>query len=246
MSNQGTTLEIFTGIILQKSKIAEHTIHIKIQSADFSKIKYVAGFTTDVFLSNPYYNPHSVSREYSFWNYEPVYNIADLAINTFSNGEGTDWVKGIQEGDTIFFKEPSGDLVIDQSGENYFLIGDITALSHLYEINRALAVSKEVYSLIYAGSKEDVFPDIDHSFPLKYYILRPIDSESILDLINIYFPKDSKNTVAYVLGDSENATAIYKFLKDNPDFDIQRIYFKSFWKKNGNANNHKKFNDRMS
>lgn len=235
MSNQGTTSEIFTGIILQKNKIAEHTFHVKIQSAEFSKIKYVAGFTADVFLSDPYYNPQSEVRKYSFWNYEPVYNIADFAINTFSNGKGSDWVKKIQEGDTIFFKEPYGDLVIDESGENYFLIGDITALSHLYEINRALAISKEVYSLIYTENKEDVFPDIDHSFPLKCYTLSPIDSKSILDLINTHFPKNCKNTVAYVLGDSETATTIYNFLKDNPDFDIPHIYFKSFWDKKTEA-----------
>ena len=228
MSNQDKTLEIFCGIILQKDKIAEHTFHIKIQSGEFAKIKYVPGFTVDVFLTNPYYDSQSEVRKYSFWNYEPVYNIADFAINTFSNCEAVDWVKGVQEGDTIFFKEPSSEFAVDETGEHYFLIGDVNALSHLYEINRALAVSKEIHSLIYTANKHDVFPDLDHSFPLKFYIVNPKVPETILNLIKTHFPKHSKNTVAYVLGDAETGSLIYNFLKDNPDFDIEHIHFKSF------------------
>lgn len=56
---------------------------------------------------------------------------------------------------------------MDESGKHYFLIGVIAALSHLYEINRAIAVNKEVHSLIYTANKDDVLPDLDRIFPIK-------------------------------------------------------------------------------
>lgn len=67
MSNQDKTSERLSGIILQKDKIAEHTFHIKMQSTDFSKIKYIDSKTCNVFLTNPYYNSQSEVRKYSFW-----------------------------------------------------------------------------------------------------------------------------------------------------------------------------------
>lgn len=230
MSNHINPFEIFSGIILQKNKIAEHSYHIKIQSPDFSRMQYLAGFTVDIFLSNPYYNPHSECRKYSFWNYEPVYQIADFAINTFSNGKGAQWVKSLQEGDTIFYKKPTAQLLIDNSGDHYFLIGDVTALAHLYEINRALTVSKQVSSFIYAAQDEDFYPDLDHSFPLKTFTINTFHADIIIALIVLHFPKYTRNTIAYIVGDSKTSIAIYNFLKDHPFYDMKFIYIKSFWK----------------
>jgi len=231
MSNQARTFEIFSGIILQKNKIAEHTYHIKIQSMDLSRIHYIPGFSIDIFLSNPYYNPLSEVRRYSFWNYEPVYHVADFAINTFSNGKGAQWVQTVQEGDTIFFKEPSSEISMNDTADHYFLIGDIIALSHLYEINRALSVSKQVSSFIYAEHQEDIFPDLDHSFPLETHIIESLDPQKIIELISLNFPEHKTNTIAYILGDSKTVSYIYNYLKDNPMYDISTIYIKSFWNK---------------
>jgi len=229
MSDQPTRYEIYSGIILQKNKIAEHTYHIKVQSTDFARMHYDAGFTLDVFLSNPYDNPQSEVRPYSFWNYEPVYQVADFAINTFSNGKGAQWIQTVQKGDTIFYTAPVGEFTMDDTADHYFLIGDVTALSHLYEINRAVAVSKEVTSLIYAQHAQDFFPDLDHSYPLKTYTLKTFCAEEIIELIKKHFPRHTPNSIAYIFGDSVTTTSIYDFLKDNPAFDIRRIFVKNFW-----------------
>lgn len=84
MNNQ-KALTVQSGTVLENKQIAAHTFHLKVQSDDFARMQYVAGFTVDIFLGNPFYDSHCEDRKYSFWNYEPVYHIADFAICTFSN-----------------------------------------------------------------------------------------------------------------------------------------------------------------
>lgn len=228
MSNQKIIPNIFTGSIVQKNKIARNVFHLKVQSADFSNMSCVAGSTVAVFLSNPSHHQNSEVVQYPFWNYEPVFNIADFAIHTFPNSKAADWINEIQEGDWIFFKKPSMELIIDESGEHYFLIGDVSSLAHLYEINRTLAVSKKIYSLVYTENKDEFFPDLDHSFPLQSYVVESLDPENVLALVNLYFPKYLKNTIVYILGNLEMRGRISDFLANNPGFGIQHIYFNNF------------------
>ena len=225
MSNQKIIPNIFTGSIIQKNKITQHVFHLKVQSTDFSNMSCVAGAIVEVLLSNTSHYQNSEAVQYPFWDYEPVYNIADFAIHTFPNSKAADWINKIQEGDSIFFKESSVELIMDESGEHYFLIGDIRSLAHLYEINRTLAVSKKIYSLVYTKNQDEFFSDLDHSFPLQSYVAKSLEPENILELINLYFPKYLKNTIVYILSNLEMTTRITDFLKNNPRFDIQHIYF---------------------
>lgn len=229
MSNQEKTFEIYSGVILQKRQIAPHTYHIKIQSAYFSRIKYQAGLAMEVFLSNPYYDSGSVARTYSFWNYEPVYNTVDLAINTFSNGRGSRWVKSVQLGDVIFFKPPSAQIPLDETADEYLLIGDVTALSHLYEIHRAIAVSKRVSSLVFSADSADFFADIDNSFPLTSIIVNSLKPELIVEHIPECFSQQTPNAIAYIFGDSKTTSLLENYLKQHPSFNLKKIHVQSFW-----------------
>lgn len=231
MSNQEKSFEIYSGVILQKRQIAPHTYHIKIQSEYFSRIKYQAGLAMEVLLSDPYYDPNSVARTYSFWNYEPVYNTVDLAINTFSNGKGSDWIKGIQEGDVIFFKPPALQVPLDETADEYLLIGDVTALSHLYEIHRAIAVSKRVTSLVYTHDAANIFADIDGSFPLQSFIVKTSQPELICIQVPLCFSQQTPNAIAYVFGDSKTTSLLENYLKQHPSFGFKEVYVQSFWSK---------------
>ena len=94
--NHQKDLIIQSGTVLENKQIAAHTFHLKIQSNDFIKMKYSAGFTIDIFLGNPFKDANCEDRKYSFWNYEPVYQTADFAICTFSNGKGTEWIQKLR------------------------------------------------------------------------------------------------------------------------------------------------------
>jgi NADPH-dependent ferric siderophore reductase len=91
-------------------------------------MQYIAGFTVNIFLGNPNYETNCEDRKYSFWNYEPIHQIADFAICTFSKGKRAEWVQKLQQGDTIYFKPPRGKYFTDNGETNYLLIGDITSL----------------------------------------------------------------------------------------------------------------------
>lgn len=92
---------IQSGIVLEKKQISAHTFHLKIQSNYFAEMQYIPGFTMDIFLGNPIYNLQIEKRKYSFWNYEPVCQVADFAICTFSNGKGAEWIQLLQAGNTV-------------------------------------------------------------------------------------------------------------------------------------------------
>ncbi|HCA09607.1 hypothetical protein [Chryseobacterium sp.] len=228
MNSKPKPSDFFSGNILSKNKIAENTFHIRIQSRDFSQLHYAAGYTAEIFLSDPYYNPETEVREYAFWNYEPVFHTADFAIHTDVMNQTSKWIETVQEGDSIFFRKFSNELILDESGSHYFLMGDVKALAYLYEINRALAISKKVDSFIYTERKEEVFSDLDHSFPLTSHVINPLTPEEIVEIIKKKFPENSKNTIVYIFGSEEISSLISTYLQNNSSFEISHMYGKDF------------------
>lgn len=230
MSNKRENQIIQSGIVLEKKQIANHTFYLKIQSDDFSQMEYVAGYTVDIFIGNPFTQVDCEDRKYSFWNYEAVYQIADFAICTFSEGIGAEWIKTLQQGDKIYFKPPRGKLLVDDSAENYLLIGDITSLSHLYEINRNLPFNKNIFSFIYSAKPADIFPDIDQSYPFEYYIVNPVSAYTILNMIKDRLPTNLENTIAYIFGHPETCITLHNYLKKTQNLPIENLRTKPFWK----------------
>lgn len=221
-------LNISTGIILLKNKIAAHTYHIKIQSQDFSQIQSVMGSAIDIYQSNPHYDLHPVVQQYVFWDYEPIHHIADIAITACSDDDEKKWIESLQERDTLFFRLLSGSWIPDQATDHYFLISDVKALSQLYEINRSLPVSKTVTAVAYSEQEDYFFPDLDHSFPVQTFVIHPIDPVKIMEWILRFYRKNIQNAVIYVLGDSPAASFIYQDLKDQPLLGIRAIYLNPF------------------
>jgi len=232
MGHRNDPNDIYSGVILKKEKIAEHTFHIKVQSSDFAQMNYVPGFTVDVYVGNAYDDLFCEHRKYSFWNYEPVYKIADFAICTFSNGKGARWIQSAQVGEPIYFNQPRGKLLVDNTADNYWLIGEVTSLSHLYELYRGLAISKNVRSVIYAERNDDLFADIDHSFPLNCQVMPSITSRSILENVKqmLLLSENAENTIVYNFGDPDVCVAIHAALKNEYHVPLKNIHTKPFWK----------------
>lgn len=230
MKNLEEQKKIQKAIVIDNIQIAKHTYHLKIQSDDFRLMDYIPGFTLDIYLGYPLLEDDVPYRKYSFWNYEPVYHIADIAICTFSMGIGSRWVRTLKKGDFIYFKPPRGKLLIDESANQYLLIGDVTALSHLYEINRNLPISKTVISFIHSKQIEDIFPDIDLSYPLDFKIINSTSANLIVKEIFKVLSINLENTIAYVLGEPNVCISIHNYLKRERNFPIQNIKAKPFWK----------------
>lgn len=202
-------METFSqGIILNVQQISAHTYHLKVQSNAFRNI---SSSTLEVIVNHPRTTKEIKTRTYSFWNFEPIHQVADLAINTFSNGLGAEWVKQVQSYDRIYFKESSNSVIVDESAEQYLLMGDITSLAHLYEIHRNLAISKKVFSAIFYQDNEDKFPDLDQSYPFYFHQLPFSREEDIRDDLKAILPKNLHNTLAYIVGESKRCKQLSHF-----------------------------------
>jgi len=110
------------------------------------------------------------------------------------------------------------------------LIGDITSLSHLYELNRGLAIRKNVRSFIYAEHNDDLFADIDHSFPLDCHVMDSVPPETVLENIKQMVPVNIDNTISYNLGHPAICMAIHTQLKNEYAVSIRNLRTKPFWK----------------
>lgn len=220
-------------LVLGNTRIAKHTYHLKIQSDDFTKMAYCPGFTLDLYLGNPVLQPGTGHRKYSFWNYEPVHHIADIAVCTFSKGAGAQWIRTVKKGDLLYFNPPRGKLLADHHAGNYLLIGDITSLSHLYEINRNLQVGKSVFSYIYTQHPEDIFPDLDRSFPFNYHIFSTPSPDEIAAEVIAQLPALHEDTIAYILGEPAVCITLHNYLKNSRGFPLAQLKTKPFWKQAG-------------
>ena len=215
--------------VISVKRISQHTYHLRVQSDDFAAMDYIPGYTINFFIGDPAI-PGTPDRKYSIWNYEPVQNIADLAISTFSNGPGAQWIQSLQKDSVIYYKTPKGKLLLDDSADYYFMIGDVTSLSHLYEINRNLPVSKQVYSFIYSNDKDDVYADIDGSYPLDYHIFNSGDIVHIKNELLTSLPDVTGNGLAYVLGSPQACMEIQAFLRNEKGWKPSKLKTKAFWK----------------
>ncbi|OIN55680.1 hypothetical protein BLX24_28800 [Arsenicibacter rosenii] len=229
MGHRNDPNDMYSGVILKKEKIAEHTFHLKVQSSDFAQMNYVPGFTADVYVGNPYDNPFCEHRKYSFWNYDPVYHTADFALCTFSNGKGARWIQSAQVGEPVYFNQPQGKLLVDNTADNYLLIGDVTSLSHLYELHRGITISKNVRSFIYTECNDDLFADIDQSFPLDCHV---ISAKSVTENVKqiLLLSENVENTIVYNFGDPGVCMAIHAAFKNEYHVPLKNLRTKPFWK----------------
>ncbi|REC45307.1 hypothetical protein [Chryseobacterium pennipullorum] len=214
---------IFTGIVILKDKIAANTYHLKIQSQNFSIFHDITGLAVYLYLSDPYYDSAARRHHAYVWDYDPVYHIADFAITIFSDDTLKDWTQRIQEGDTVFFIPSLLEGSPDITGDHYFLIGTAASLPLLYQIYRALPVVKRVTSVIYAEDKENIFSDLDHSFPLNFFCTRPLNPQVMQEYIQKYFPKNTGHTVSCIAIDDDTDELLYKYIQEHINREIRKM-----------------------
>jgi NADPH-dependent ferric siderophore reductase len=217
--------------IIFKQQITSKTWHIrlKVNSADFKD--YVPGEHLRILVGR--HNNSSISdmvRTYSVWNYDELQQTVDLAVCTFSGGSGARWAIEANVGDTVLYGGPKGKFTIDTSVQNYLFLGDVSALSHLYELRRNAGINKNITGIVYADSPEYIFPDISlcRTTPFGYLkndanLLKSVIAEIAWNNIS------KENTIVYIAGETAFCTALNDYFRKVLGWHPKQIKTKPFW-----------------
>ena len=218
-------------IIVKKEQISHSVYKIRIKSERIKKEAFAPGYflRLGIGIGNDDLDFKDKVRSYSVWNINQEEGYLDLAIATESKGIGAQWITTCKEGDVVYFKWKKGNFLVDNTADSYLMIGDLSALSHLYILNRHLAETKQIHSLVYSQKPSDFFEDIDGTRPLNSYCLEQNSISEILDLIKEITPKMKGNKMVYIAGDSRVCIALNKYFKNDLNWSTKQIKTKPFW-----------------
>ena len=148
---------------------------------------------------------------------------------TQSNGSGAKWVEQRQIGDNVYFSWKKGNFILDESADSYLMIGDLSALSHLYIICRNLSKNKQVESIIYSQHIKELFTDIDGTNPFNFFELPQNPINEIISKVKEIVPKMNGKKIVYIGGDSRICVALNKYFKQELNWNPKQIKTKPFW-----------------
>ncbi|APZ47164.1 phage tail protein [Polaribacter reichenbachii] len=218
-------------IIHQKEKITPSVYKIKLKSESFKKIDFTPGYflRLGIGIGNDELSMKDKVRSYSVWDIDKSNGTLDLAIATESNGIGSKWVANCKENETVYFKWKKGNFLIDNSADSYLMIGDLSALSHLYILSRYLPKEKQVESLIYSENLNHLFADINNNKPFNFHSLKQNSIDDILIIIKQIVPKMKGNKMVYIAGDSRVCIALNQYFRKELNWNTKNIKTKPFW-----------------
>ncbi len=219
------------GTIEYKSKLSETVYHIRIQSNSIKKADFVPGYFVrlGVGLGVSDSSIKDKVRSYSVWDINKESGTIDLAIATHSNGVGADWVKKCEIGNEVSFVWKKGNFLVDNNADYYLMIGDLSALSHLYIINRHLSKDKKVESILYNKKLNEHFNDIDKNKPFHFYEMAENPFEEIVTKIKEIIPNMTGRKMVYISGDSRICVSLNQFFRKELNWDSKQIRIKPFW-----------------
>src|SRR5690606_2302735 len=219
--------------IVYKAPLSPSVFHFRLKS---EKLKY-AGFVPGYFLrlgvgmDNEALGIRDKVRSYTAWDYDANEGTVDLAIATHSQGVGTEWAKNCQVGDTVFFTWHKCKLVVADVADSYLMIGDLSALAHLYIITRHLE-NKQVQGIFYSQNLSDLYKDKNGTEPFSFYELPVNPVEQLKEKIEAVVPTMTGKKVVYLAGDSRVCVALNHFFRKELQWDTRQIKTKPFWNPN--------------
>lgn len=218
------------GQITSKTRLTDSVYKIDITSDAIKTMDFMAGYfiRLGIGIGTNTNSKKDMVRSYSIWDINKDTNTISLAIATDSNGIGAQWVKNCNVGDTVYYKTKKGTFTLDTSADSYLMIGDLSALSHLYIINRSLE-NKPVESIIYNNTLSDLFEDVDGTKPFNFYKLEENAIDSILEKVKEQLPNLKGKTIVYIAGDSRVCVALNHYFRKELHWDSKQIKTKPFW-----------------
>lgn len=109
------------------------------------------------------------------------------------------------------------------------MIGDLSALSHLYVIQRNLEKGKQIEGIIYSPDKREMFSDTDQTNPFGFYEMPLNPQEEVLDLVKGKVEKMQGKKMVYIAGDSRICIQLNKFFKKELGWNSNQVKTKPFW-----------------
>lgn len=218
-------------IIVEKEQLSPSVYRIRLEGKSIKNMAFEPGYFIRLGLGigNDDLSMKDKIRSYSIWDIDSNKGTLDVAIATKSKGVGAQWVVDCKVGEKVHFKLKKGRFILDNSADSYLMIGDLSALSHLYIIKRGLAINKEVQSLIYSESIQDVFKDVDDSIPLDFYNLPPNSINDIITIVKKLVPKMKGEKMVYIAGDSRVCIALNQYFRKEMNWETKHIKTKPFW-----------------
>jgi NADPH-dependent ferric siderophore reductase len=218
-------------IIEKKEKLSESDYKIRIKSEGIRTAEFEPGYflRLGIGIGNDELSMKDKVRSYSVWDINQSEGYFDLAIAKESKGIGSQWVINCKVGETVYFKWKKGNFLLDETADSYLMIGDLSALSHLYILNRNLPKNKQVESIIYSENEADLFEDTNCSKPFNFYSLEQNPVEEVLALVKELAPKMKGNKMVYIAGDSRICVALNQFFRNELNWNTKQIKTKPFW-----------------
>ena len=216
--------------IVYKAPLSPSAFHIRLKS---EKLKY-DGFVPGYFLrlgvgmDDETAGIRDKVRSYTAWDYDAVQATVDLAVATHSEGIGAQWARRCQVGDTAYFTWHKCKLVVDNAADSYLMIGDLSALAHLYKIRRHLP-NKQVQGVFYSQEISNLYKDLDGTEPFSFYELPENPIEQLKEKIEAVVPTMSGKKMVYLAGDSRVCVALNHYFRKELKWDTGQIKTKPFW-----------------
>ena len=218
-----------SAVVINKEKITPSTYHVRIKINGDSFKNYIPGQQLRILVGlDNIVSLNNLVRTYSIWHYDEFRNEADLAICTFSNGQGAKWVQSLERGNIIYFRGPEGKFTINPDADNHLFFGDISSLAHLYELNRHTGLGKTASGIVYSSLKTDYFDDI---YPKRNFgflaASKNVTDDIIAEITWNGIPKG--NTTVYIAGETAFCVALHNYFKKEHNFSAKQIKTKPFW-----------------
>jgi NADPH-dependent ferric siderophore reductase len=216
--------------VVHKAPLTREVYHIKIQSESIKEATFLPGYflRVGVGIDIDGLSTKDKIRSYSVWNLDKAKGIIDLAVATESKGPGAEWAKNCKVNDTLYFAWHKGKFIVDDSADSYLMIGDLSALAHLYCINDHLS-GKQVESIIYSQDKNDLFANLDGSKPFNFYQLPQNPTAELIAQIQEVLPKMNGNKQVYIGGDSRVCVALTQYFRNELGWSKDQLKVKPFW-----------------
>ncbi|AEL23825.1 SIP domain-containing protein [Cyclobacterium marinum] len=218
-------------LIVDKTKLSEAVYKIRLKSDTFTKVDFVPGYflRLGIGIGKEDLSMKDKIRSYSVWDLNIKEGFLDLAIATHSKGIGAQWVEKRQPGDQVYFKWKKGKFLVDHSADSYLMVGDLSALSHLYVIQRNLEKGKQIEGIIYSSNKKEMFSDTDKSKPFGFYEMPLNPQKEIIALIKEKVEKMEGKKMVYIAGDSRICVQLNNFFRKELGWDSNQVKTKPFW-----------------
>lgn len=220
--------------IVLKQRISESAYRIQVKGENIKTTDFTPGYflRVGVGFNNDELSLHSSVRSYSVWDIDKINGTMDIAISIHSKGVGAKWIAKCKAGDTINYNWKKGNFILDNSADSYLFIGDLSALSHLYIIQRNLPKDKQIESIVYYQHRNELFDDIDDTKPFNFYEMQETPVNEIIERIKEIVPKMKGKKMVYIGGDSRVCVALNKYFRKELNWETKQIKTKPFWNPN--------------